>query len=280
MLKLLRADFTRILHSLYFKICMGIMLVYFVTDAILTVNRYGKINTDAGFRLPEYMVFNNVMTIIMFYAVLFALFIGEDYKNGTLRNKIIAGHSRMSIYFSNLIVSSVISVIGFFIYSAATLAITVPLFGTDYFNCEKFIAKLIMVTVGLIAFSAIYNAIGMLITNVTLTAIITISITLFSVIFSSLVTTSLSATEHKIFTQYTPDGIIVTEKVNNPNYVYGFRRQIYKFADKALPTSHFFYATNSMDTDTDYLMLTLYSAGDILIITGVGALAFRRKNLK
>ena len=48
------------------------------------------------------MMLNYINIIGLFMAMFTSLFIGTEYDYGTIRNKIIVGHSRTSIYFSNL----------------------------------------------------------------------------------------------------------------------------------------------------------------------------------
>ena len=47
-------------------------------------------------------------------AILTSMFIGSEYSDGTIRNKLVVGHSRMRIYLANLIVCSVACVLIFF----------------------------------------------------------------------------------------------------------------------------------------------------------------------
>ena len=44
-------------------------------------------------------------------AILTSMFIGSEYSDGTIRNKLVVGHSRMRIYLANLIVCSVACVL-------------------------------------------------------------------------------------------------------------------------------------------------------------------------
>ena len=49
-------------------------------------------------------------------AILTSMFIGSEYSDGTIRNKLVVGHSRMRIYLANLIVCSVACVLIFLAY--------------------------------------------------------------------------------------------------------------------------------------------------------------------
>ena len=51
-------------------------------------------------------------------AVFISLFVGSEYSDGTIRNKLVVGHSRMRIYLANLIVCSIACVLISLAYAA------------------------------------------------------------------------------------------------------------------------------------------------------------------
>ena len=61
------------------------------------------------------LVFSLIGTMSMFISITAGLFIITDFKNNTIRNKIIIGHSRTKIYLANLIISLTVA----FIYQMA-----------------------------------------------------------------------------------------------------------------------------------------------------------------
>jgi hypothetical protein len=75
-------------------------------------------------------------TPYLLIGVLIGLFIGKDITHGTIRNKIIAGYSKVQIYFSTLIISLVITLIGMVIYQGIVAAfipiITFPISTTAH----------------------------------------------------------------------------------------------------------------------------------------------------
>ncbi|MDD7515434.1 hypothetical protein, partial [Ruminococcus flavefaciens] len=61
------------------------------------------------------LAFSMIGTMTMFISITAGLFIITDFKNNTIRNKIIIGHSRTKIYLANLIISLTVA----FIYQMA-----------------------------------------------------------------------------------------------------------------------------------------------------------------
>ena len=97
MSKIFRSELYRILHfKLYWLEC--IVVIIFAVYPIL-LNDYSIIPDIDGFLFQT-------MTIISFFSVfLVSQFIGDEYVYGTVRNKIIIGHSRIKIYFAELILN-------------------------------------------------------------------------------------------------------------------------------------------------------------------------------
>ena len=56
-------------------------------------------------------------------------FIGTEYSDGTIRNKIVVGHSRSTIYLANLLTCCFAGLIMCLCFILPTLAIRIPLFG-------------------------------------------------------------------------------------------------------------------------------------------------------
>ena len=105
MRKLLSAGTFRLFHSKWFWLCLGGMLAMSVAFIIMQY-------TAMDYEVPLSRV---IFLPMSFYGVtlaaLISLFVGEDYSDGFIRNKIIAGRSRYSIFTSNLIISCLACVV-------------------------------------------------------------------------------------------------------------------------------------------------------------------------
>ena len=133
MSKLLSANFMRlrkekIFWVLFFFMCM--LGIVFPTLIKIDEMRTGFINNiDNAF--GQYAAF---IGIVM--AIFCSFFIGQEYSDGTIRNKIISGKKRTDIYLANFVTCTLVSVIlccGFFLMY---LLAGIPLLGF-FFNRYK-----------------------------------------------------------------------------------------------------------------------------------------------
>ena len=100
MTKLLSANFFRLKKNKCFWVCMIFMLaagVFFPVMRYVDMQKSGTVNTlDNGF-------FACALFIGVLASVFCSLFIGTEYSDGTIRNKVVVGQKRSAIYLSNLI---------------------------------------------------------------------------------------------------------------------------------------------------------------------------------
>lgn len=102
MRKLLRANFTRLIKNKLFWILMALE---FVMGAGLPVLHYLDNQNANGEWTLDACIFSYAMFVPILLSALAALFIGSEYSDGTMRNKLIVGHRRSNIYMADLIVS-------------------------------------------------------------------------------------------------------------------------------------------------------------------------------
>ena len=116
--KLLSANFIRLRKDKFFWIGMVFMCVAGIFIHIMrymdmkSFNYIGSI--DSGF-------FTCSILIGIIAAVFCSLFIGTEFSDGTIRNKVIIGRTRISIYWSNFITCSVVSIAMCVLYFIAYL---------------------------------------------------------------------------------------------------------------------------------------------------------------
>ena len=102
MYKLLNAGFTRLMKN---KMFWTIIIINLGIAGFVLINRYQSLRYfDETLKLEELLT-TNLLFIGIFLAIFISIFVGIEYSDGVIRNKIIAGHSRTSIYISNLMIS-------------------------------------------------------------------------------------------------------------------------------------------------------------------------------
>lgn len=162
MSKLLSANFIRLKKDKFFWSGLVFMLaagIFFPVMRYMDMRQTQTINRiDNGF-------FGCALFIGIVMAVFCSLFIGTEYSEGTIRNKIIIGQKRGTVYLSNFITCSLVSVVMCMAFFIPYLCIGIPLLG--FFEMDIKIVLLFAVTVLMtaIVFSSIFTLISMLNNN-------------------------------------------------------------------------------------------------------------------
>ena len=211
MIKLLKAGFFRLKKDIIF------WLFVFLTIGIVgfTLFRY---STNEGVHLDK-IVNEFVMYIGLFIAIFVSIFVGKEHSQGIIRNKIIVGHSRISIFLANLIISIIASFLCEIVYLALVFLIGIPLFGQLQMSFSQFAMVLLNTVLVIISFCSIFNFISMICSEITVST--TICIILFIAMFiveSSLV---LIANTDKYITHTFTDENGVSHIISrelDPNY--------------------------------------------------------------
>lgn len=125
MFKLVSAEIGRLLRSKLFYLAEFVMvaLAIFISLMLHADMQQGY------FHAIDHGMFFFMVYIGIVLAVFVSLFLGTEYDEGTLRNKVIAGHTRGSIYAAYLTVCILQAVILEMTYMIVYLAIAVPLLG-------------------------------------------------------------------------------------------------------------------------------------------------------
>ncbi len=277
MSKLLSANFDRLKRSKIFWICMAFLFAFgsfTVLTYYMTVRKYG---------FPIYLD-NSLMIYTTFIGVLLAvfcsLFVGTEYSDGTIRNKLIVGHSRISVYLSYLVVCVVAGLLMCLAYLASILAIGIPLLG--FFQMDlKWVCILTLTAFSLsIAFSALFTMLALLNQSKALVAVLSILGAFLLLFAGTYIYARLNEPEIFEGYSYTDDtGETITEEAQpNPNYLRGTQRRIYEFLYDFLPGGQ---ATQLSNQSVEHpWRLILYSSVITVSTTGLGILFFRRKDLK
>ena len=144
--KLLSADFTRLWKNKVFWLgaaCMALLACWIICIGYGQNVRWAD---DIGFepnRLDAYL-FQFAPMIGGFAAVIISLFLGADYSDGTIRNKLIVGSRRRDIYLSNLVVCTAASLICMAAYLIGAFAVGIPLLGVPTADARMVLACILL----------------------------------------------------------------------------------------------------------------------------------------
>lgn len=215
-----------------------------------------SMNADAAFLLSGADYF-----FMIALAVAISLFIGTEFSDNTIRNKLIAGHTRVSVFLSNLITSIVVAVI-LYLVSVAASCIGIPLLDKLELPIDKLILQMACAVVSISVIAVFICTITMVIGNRVISAIVS----MLSVIGMQLIPPILWANVD----YYTENGLLDTFQAKIDVMLYDW-----------LPTCQIYRFTSEItDIPKNIHLFPVYSAILILVIGTIGIIIFRKKNLK
>lgn len=274
--KLLRANFSRLLHDRAFRLLSALMAFFGTSMAVVNAVHARQ---DGEIWVMDYTIFIYVILAPIVNAVLTALFIGNDYSSGTMRNKRIAGHRRGIISLANLLVCICAGI-------CLCLAFALPQAAAGLLLKGELNAAptTVLLYVGLsfalmIAFTALFTLIAMLCQNKSHTTAGCILLT-FALLFAGVyISSTLEEPEYLAAYSYTENGVTVEEpEQRNPYYITGMKRQVYEFLQDLTPGGQVIQISE-MGVKKP-AMLAIYDGLILLLVTGFGLVFFRREDLK
>ena len=233
----------------------------------------------------------------LIFAVLISLSIGREFSDGTVRNKVIAGHKKGHIFFSELILALGFCSLLWAVFAAIVGMLNRPVLSRspDDVNADVFIGLYFLS----IAFAAMQVLISVLINNKAVVAIVNLLLVLAITLFASSLHSDLR--QPKFYRDPRPSYDAETGEMKmevklteNKNYIDGIRRDVYELVVDILPGGQLIECGAVMDeyrsaenpgqlTDEQYDSLhrhPYYSLALILVLCVSGWLAFSKKDLK
>lgn len=283
--RLLKADFSRLFKSLIFKLGMifsvGFALVMVIARYIdfkvnaQTYAEYGYTTLNA-----DDFLFAGGFFMMFAVAVFIGIFVGTDYSDGTIRNKIMVGHRRGSIYLANYVVCYAATLIFNFAYIITVLAAGMLLFGNTAIELSAFFVNMGFMIITSAALNALFLFLAMLINNKAAASVTLLSLAIVLWFSAMLIVTRLDTQEYYQDAYHLNEaGELVQDKdVKNPKYLTGTKREVYEFMDDLLPSTQYYQILQwSVERPVRFI---LCDVGIVIVMTGAGVWAFRRKDLK
>lgn len=192
MFKLLRFEIRRLRSNLFFWILTLYCMVWPVFIATfyrlvfsLTVTddgsfSFGKLNMPDGEKLYICWLILSAFFAEMpkFMALFTCLYIGKDQSDGFVRNKVIGGHSRLSIFMSNNIAQTLVTVFWCIVYICfGLLGLKINGFG-PMLNGGEIFARLATAIAVLIVLSALFTSIAFAFRNRAIPVVLAILFTM------------------------------------------------------------------------------------------------------
>ncbi|MBD5170200.1 MAG: hypothetical protein HDT20_08835 [Oscillibacter sp.] len=270
MRNLLYANLRRLVRSRAFLIALLAELAYIVLTVLSCWDHCtaGEPVTlefilTAGYVLLSYFPISTLIA-----APLLSLYLGADYSNSTLRNKLIVGHTRQSVYLADLL-ACVITAVGL---DALYLLVTGVFCAKPIWNVSgvllrssagQMLAWVAVLLLARMAWAAVVKLLATLLGNQTAATIAALLLMLAAAIIS---TTGLQEISYLSLPQHFGEAD------------YAQRMTAWQLVLDILPTGQY-YRVSILDTPNLWRM-PLLSLGVIAASTGAGLAFFRRKDLK
>lgn len=270
--KLLTANFARLKKDKVFWIGMAFMFAAGVFSVIM------KLINDPTATADQLMLIFPVLIGIV-SAAFCSLYIGTEYSDGTIRNKLIVGHTRSAVYLSNFITCSAAGIVMCLSYVAAVAAFGLSLLGFSEMSMGALVVLILVAFMMVIATTALFTLLCMLNQNKATAAVICILIIVALLVLATMINAKLEAPQYYDNYVFTDSlGSAMSGQIENPQYLTGTKREIYQFFLDFLPTGQ--AVEISMQSTPHLWLMPLYSLFITLVSTGCGLVCFRTKDLK
>ena len=213
-------------------------------------------------------------------ALVCAFLIGPEHGDGTMRNKMIIGHSRRDIYLSNLILSTLASLTTCLAAVLPGLVLGLPLLGGFEMGAARATLMILGICTLSMAYAALFTLVTMLISGrtVSLTAAMVLALVLLTA--GAYLNGRLSAPPTIQGYDLSVNGQLVAAKPSpNPAYIpEGLMRSALQFLYDFLPGGQTGqYVTTEVARP---VLLMVYDVVIFVAATTAGLVLFRRKDLK
>lgn len=294
MIKLLTANGKRLIKNKLFWIIAAFFIVVTTYGLIDTYNYQQTLSEyHAGMEDSDYtpttataLLFQMTTLTGLAAAFMLAIFIGTEYHDNTMRNKLICGQPRIKVYLANLITGFFITLSFWLLPILVFVCLGIPLLGTEPFTSALLTKIILCFLIGLsmcTAYTSLFMLIAMLVHNRSYSLICSIVLALTLLITGTGCQSRLSEPETYADYDYTftDDGIEqinVVGDIPNPAYLTGNARRITEFVYDFFPGGQAVQLSNQ-SFERPYHCL-LYSLGITVVITAAGMYFFRKKDLK
>lgn len=278
MSKLVFAGFARLRKDLAFWICFLGMLAM---GAYAPIRTYQNGIAYKFSPLIDGEIFGSAPFICMVAAVFISLYLGVDYSDGTIRNKMMVGRTRSEIYMANWVVCVTGSLLLCLAYTVPATALSLLLLGPALESASAFVTAALLTALVAAVVSSIYVLVSMLCQNKAITAVgcLVIAIALFIAAMMIINALSEPPTLAGMVTFSAEEGMQISdESVPNPAYLTGTKRAVYEFFNDFLPVNQGIQC-NSLKIASP-LRFALCGLGIILASISGGLWLFSRKDLK
>lgn len=280
MRNLLSANLHRLWKSKVFWGCeiVSALFALFLSRVIYMDMKINGVEHPLDTGLCQYIIYAGIIQ-----AVFCSLYLGSELGDGTIRNKVVAGHRKSHIYLASLLTCGIAAVTMSLTYLGVYLVVSVSCLSPLEADMSTVVSILASSLVLALAYCALYTLIAMLGSNKAIisTACMLLAFILF---FTGIVIRQqLDEPESYEIVDYDPenrDTIYTGQFMENPKFLPPSRRRVYEFLDSFLPGGQGLRLSGMMTPELTFdWILPVYSLGIVILATGIGLILFTRKDL-
>lgn len=277
MRKLITANFHRFSKDRFSWCVVGIIVILSLVNVFNSARSFEAMAASGYTMSLDDYYFNQAPLIGAFLALLISMFLGTEFSEGTIRNKLCIGHKRNEIFLSNFISCAFASIV----LTAVWLLISALLFGmieplemgvSDFVGC-------IFVAMGFaVSFAALYTVIGSLSSNKAMTIIYAFAVFIVFVMAASALYDRLCEPEMNEGMTLVGTQLVAMEPTPNPLYLSGTIRTVCEVALELLPTGQALLLSDvAIEHPARAVALSVVFTTVTLL---VGGMLFKKKDIK
>lgn len=277
MRKLITANFHRFIKDRFSWCVMGIIVILSLVNVFNSARSYEAMAASGYVMSLDDYYFNHAPLIGAFLALLISMFLGTEFSEGTIRNKLCIGHKRNEIFLSNFISCAFASIVLTAVWLLSS-ALLFGLIGPLEMGVSEFIGCIFVAVGFAVSFAALYTVIGSLSSNKPMTIIYTFAVFIIFAMAASALYDRLCEPEMNEGMTLVGTQLVEMEPTPNPLYLSGMIRTVCEVALELLPTGQ---ALLLSDVAIEYPVRAIALSVVFITVTLLaGSVLFRRKDIK
>ena len=280
MRKLLSANFSRLWRSKIFWVLEALSAILGAVFYILAIINTKNIGENWYLSSGNYYFYIGLVSIGAIMAVFSAFYIGSEYDQGTIRNKLNVGCTRNSIYLANLIIVVTASVLFTITHIAVSVVVGLPFLGGLMWEALAPIGwRIPTAIVMLLCYTAFFTFIAMQDSNKSRSIIISFVFALVIIIGGFYFYNALQQPEFTTRMVMQEDGSFLRQEgVPNNKYLRGAVRTVYTFIEACIPSAQ---GLNIARSEGVFNPLAIICQLCVTILTtAAGVALFKKKDIK
>ncbi len=268
----------RLFQSMIFRLkkdkLFYVMLILFeILPIIFVVHSYITKNTI------DQLFHRQMLYISIFISLLVSLFIGVEYSDGALRNKLMVGHRRYKVYLSNLLFLVGIAVGMYAIYMLILVCLGIPLLGVPQLAGFTLFTEIVLQLLAIVAFVSLFTFVSFICSNRIITTILNILLSFGMIFLIIFLIHQFSIPKYLEIYQWNPiSETMEYMTILNPRYPSDIERTIILGFLYLIPGSQSFGAMFGISLNSAVVSSVLVTLSIIFSSVGIGL--FSIKDLK